>query len=215
MAGAEAYALELRGISKRFGVVQALDGVDLVLRRGEVHALVGENGAGKSTLIQITAGVYQPDEGHIRLDGRDARFSTPAEAEAAGISVVYQELSLVPDLDVAENIYLHREPRRGRVFLDGRQLYHRCAELMEGLGLEIDPRAQVSSLSVAQRQLVEIAKALSRDADVVDLRRADRFARVSRGGAPLRHHQPPAGQRKSHRSTSRTGSTRSSRSATW
>ncbi len=166
-AGAAAYALELRGISKRFGVVQALDGVDLVLRRGEVHALVGENGAGKSTLIQIAAGVYPPDAGRIRLNGRDARFSTPAEAEAAGISVVYQELSLVPDLDVAQNVYLHREPRRGRVFLDGGQLYRRCGELLEHLGLEIDPRARTSSLSVAQRQLVEIAKALSRDAHMV------------------------------------------------
>jgi ABC-type sugar transport system ATPase subunit len=167
LAREAAARLELRGISKRFGVVQAVDGVDLVLLPGEVHALVGENGAGKSTLIQIAAGVYQPDGGQIRLDGHAVRFSSPAEAEAAGVSVVYQELSLVPDLDVAENIFLHREPRRGRVFLDNRSLHQRCAALLDELGLEIDPRARVSSLSVAQRQLVEIAKALSRDADVV------------------------------------------------
>jgi ABC-type sugar transport system ATPase subunit len=165
--GAAFTAFELRGISKRFGVVQAVDEVDLSLRPGEVHALVGENGAGKSTLIQIAAGVYQPDRGQIRLDGRDVRFSTPAEAEAAGVSVVYQELSLVPDLDVAQNIYLHREPRRARVFLDNRQLHQRCGELLRELGIQIEPSAQVSRLSVAQRQLVEIAKALSRDARVV------------------------------------------------
>ena len=121
--------LELRGISKRFGVVLAVDGVDLVLRPGEVHALVGENGAGKSTLIQIAAGVYRPDRGKLIRDGREVRFTTPAEAQAVGISVVYQELSLVPDLDVAQNIYLHREPRRGRLFIDGPRLYQRCRNL--------------------------------------------------------------------------------------
>jgi ribose transport system ATP-binding protein len=160
-------ALQLRGISKRFGVVQAVDGVDLDLRRGEVHALVGENGAGKSTLIQIVSGVYRPDSGTILLDGSEVRFATPGEAEAAGISVVYQELSLVPDLDVAENIYLHREPRRARFFLDNTRLHQQCQRYLDELGIGIDARAQVSRLSVAQRQLVEIAKALSRDADVV------------------------------------------------
>jgi rhamnose transport system ATP-binding protein len=159
--------LELRGISKRFGVVQALDGVDLALEPGHVHALVGENGAGKSTLIHIAAGGYQPDEGTITLRGQQTRFATPAQAEAAGISVVYQELSLVPDLDVAENIYLHREPRRARVFLDNARMHRDCAAYLAELGLDIDPGAPVAMLSVAQRQLVEIAKALSRDADVV------------------------------------------------
>ncbi len=160
-------ALELRGISKRFGVVQAVDSVDLVLRPGEVHALVGENGAGKSTLIGIAAGVYQPDGGQLLLRDRAIRFSTPAAAEAAGVSVVYQELSLVPDLDVAENIYLHREPRRARLFLDNARLHARCGAHLESLGIDIDPRAHVATLSVAQRQLIEIAKALSRDASVV------------------------------------------------
>jgi rhamnose transport system ATP-binding protein len=160
-------ALHLRGISKRFGVVQAVDGVDLVLRSGEVHGLIGENGAGKSTLIQIASGVYRPDSGEILLRGERVEFSAPVEAEAAGISVVYQELSLVPDLDVAENVYLHREPRRARVFLDNVRLHGQCQAYLRDLGIDIDAHALVSTLSVAQQQLVEIAKALSRDADVV------------------------------------------------
>jgi len=148
-------------------VVHALSGVDLDIRAGEVHALVGENGAGKSTLIAICAGVHQPDRGEIALRGRPVRFGGPADAEASGISVVYQELSLISDLDVAQNIYLHREPRRGRVFLDGGALYAQCRDLLRRVEVDVDPHARVSSLSVAQRQLVEIAKALSRDAAVV------------------------------------------------
>ena len=159
--------LELRGLAKAFGVVRALDGVDLVVRGGEVHALVGENSAGKSTLIAIAAGVHQPDRGEIVLRGTPVRFGGPADAEANGISVVYQELSLIGDLDVAQNIYLHREPRRGRVFLDPGRLYTQCGGLLERLGVHVDPRARVSALSVAQRQLVEIAKALSREAALV------------------------------------------------
>ena len=160
-------ALELRGISKRFGVVQALDGVDLALQPGKVHALVGENGAGKSTLIGIAAGVYQPDAGSIAIGGTRLEAPTPAQAEDAGVSVVYQELSLVPDLDVAENIYLRREPRRARLFLDNRRLHAHATNHLTSLGIEIDADAPVASLSVAQRQLIEIAKALSRDGDVI------------------------------------------------
>ena len=159
--------LQLRDIARSFGVVHALSGVDLDIRAGEVHALVGENGAGKSTLIAICAGVHQPDRGEIALRGRPVRFGGPADAEASGISVVYQELSLISDLDVAQNIYLHREPRRGRVFLDGGALYAQCRDLLRRVEVDVDPHARVSSLSVAQRQLVEIAKALSRDAAVV------------------------------------------------
>ena len=168
--GPEPVVLELRGIRKAFGVVQALGGVDLALRGGEVHALVGENGAGKSTLIQIMSGVYRPDAGEIAIGGIPARFSGPLDAETAGISVVYQELSLIPELDVAQNVYLHREPRRlGGSILDRGALYRRCGELLGEVGVDIDPRARVRDLSVAQRQLVEIAKALSRDADFVVL----------------------------------------------
>ncbi|MCY7420092.1 MAG: sugar ABC transporter ATP-binding protein [Chloroflexi bacterium] len=159
--------LALCDIHKSFGVVHALSGVDLDVRAGEVHALVGENGAGKSTLIAIAAGVHQPDAGEVVVRGTAIRFRGPADAEANGISVVYQELSLIGDLDVAQNVYLHREPRRGRVFLDGGALYAQCRDLLRRVEVDIDPRARVSSLSVAQRQLVEIAKALSRDAAVV------------------------------------------------
>ncbi len=159
--------LSLRDITKSFGVVHALDGVAMEIRSGEVHALVGENGAGKSTLIAIAAGVHQPDRGVITLRDVPVRFSGPAEAEASGISVVYQELSLIGDLDVAQNIYLHREPRRAGIVLDARALYARCRALLERVEVDIDPHARVSALSVAQRQLVEIAKALSRDAGLV------------------------------------------------
>ncbi|MEZ4596061.1 MAG: sugar ABC transporter ATP-binding protein [Chloroflexota bacterium] len=158
--------LELRGVSKSFGVVRALQDVDLALRAGSVHALVGENGAGKSTCIAIAAGVQRPDAGTVMVRGRAVRFAGPADAEAAGVSVVYQEQSLVPDLDVAQNVYLHREPRRGP-FLDPGRLYRECATHLDALGIPIDARAPVRSLSVAQRQLVEIAKALSRDASLV------------------------------------------------
>ncbi len=158
--------VELRGITKSFGVIRALDGVDLVLRPGSVHALVGENGAGKSTCIGIIAGVHQPDRGTILVRGEPTRFAGPAAAEAAGVSVVYQEQSLVPDLDVAQNIYLHREPRRGP-FLDPGRLYRMCGAHLDALGIPIDAKAPVRGLTVAQRQLIEIAKALSRDASLV------------------------------------------------
>ena len=163
-------SLELRGIRKAFGVVQALGGVDLVLHRGEVHALVGENGAGKSTLIAVMAGVYHPDAGQLLVSGAPVRFGGPRDAEAAGVSVVYQELSLIPELDVAQNIYLHREPRRlGGVVLDARAMYRQCEAFLAEVGINLDPRARVAGLSVAQRQLAEIAKALSREAAIVVL----------------------------------------------
>jgi ABC-type sugar transport system ATPase subunit len=158
--------IELRGIRKAFGVVQAVRGVDLSFHAAEVHALVGENGAGKSTIIQIMSGVFRPDSGQILVRGTPMRFGSPAHAEAAGVSVVYQELSLVPDLDVAQNIYLHREPRRGPL-LDTSRLYAQCRASLRDNEIHLDPHARVASLSVAQRQLVEIAKALSRDAGLV------------------------------------------------
>lgn len=158
--------IELRGVAKAFGIVRALDGVDLAVRPGSVHALVGENGAGKSTCIGIIAGVHRPDAGTVLVRGTPTRFAGPAAAEAAGISVVYQEQSLVPDLDVAQNIYLHREPRRGP-FLDTRRLYRDCTAHLERLAIPVAARAPVRGLSVAERQLVEIAKALSRDASLI------------------------------------------------
>jgi ABC-type sugar transport system ATPase subunit len=155
--------LEVRGIRKTFGGNVALDGVDLSCRRGEVHALVGENGAGKSTLIQVLTGVHRADEGEILVEGRPAHFRNPRDAEEASISAVYQELSLIEELDVAQNVYLHREPRRWKWFLARKALYTRCADLLRSLHIDVDPRAPVASLSLARRQLVELAKALFRE----------------------------------------------------
>ena len=158
--------LRLDGISKSFAGNRVLDGVDLECRPGEVQALLGANGAGKSTLIQIITGVYKPDAGEVWLDGEPVRFSRPDEAKRAGIASVYQELSLIDELDVAHNIYLATEPRRGWL-IDRPRLYRQCEQLLGELGISLDPRAEVGSLSVARQQLVELAKALALDARIV------------------------------------------------
>jgi len=165
---AETPVLEARGIRKRFGGVVALKGIDVSFRAGEIHAVVGENGAGKSTLNAILTGVYPPDEGTILIRGQETQFGSPGDAERAGIAAVYQELSLIEELDVASNVLLHHEPRRWGPILDRRQLYERCRDILESLGiLSINPRAPVWALSVADRQLVELARALSRQARFV------------------------------------------------
>ena len=158
--------LSLRGIVKRFPGVLALAGVDFDLRRGEIHALVGENGAGKSTLMKIIAGMIQPDEGVIRLDGQVRRFQHVLEAQEAGIAFIHQELCLAPHLSVAENIFLAREPMRGP-FVDRTRLNADARVLLERLRVDLSPGAPVKSLSVAQQQMVEIAKALSLNARVL------------------------------------------------
>ena len=160
----------MRSITKSFPGVRALDGVSLDLNAGEIHALVGENGAGKSTLIKILAGVYQNPEydGEIILDGTERRFANVRDAEQAGIAVIYQELSLVKDLSVAENIFLGREPRRFGV-INWEELYGRAQKLLADLHLAIGPRTPVRNLGIGQQQLVEIAKALSQDARIVVL----------------------------------------------
>jgi ribose transport system ATP-binding protein len=158
--------LRLDGISKSFAGNRVLDGVDLECRPGEVQALLGANGAGKSTLIQIITGVYKPDAGEVWLDGEPVRFSRPDEAKRAGIASVYQELSLIDELDVAHNIYLATEPRSGWL-IDRPRLYRQCEQLLGELGIALDPRAEVGSLSVARQQLVELAKALALDARIV------------------------------------------------
>ena len=158
--------LRLDGITKRFLTVAALQGVSFDLRRGEVHAVCGENGAGKSTLMKVITGELQPDEGHMVYKGRPTRFATTREAQAAGIAMIHQELNLVPHLSVAENIYLAREPKRGW-FIDRQVLRANSARCLARLGVDIDPGASVRALSVAQRQMVEIAKALSLDAEVL------------------------------------------------
>ena len=158
--------LALVGLTKRFPGVLALDSVGFELRRGEVHAICGENGAGKSTLMKVLSGLYQPDEGTIVFKGEARRFATPLQAQAAGIAMIHQELNLVPHLSVAENIYLAREPRKGW-FVDRERLRADAQRCLDRLGVHISPSATVSSLSVAQQQMVEIAKALSLDAEVL------------------------------------------------
>jgi ABC-type sugar transport system ATPase subunit len=162
--------LEMRQITKSFPGVRALDGVSLDLNKGEIHALVGENGAGKSTLIKILAGVYPHPEygGEITLDGSARHFANVRESENAGIAVIYQELSLVKDLSVAENIFLGREPRRFGI-INWEKLYSRAKGLLNDLHLAIDPLTPVRNLGIGQQQLVEIAKALSQDARIVVL----------------------------------------------
>ncbi|HEX6012143.1 MAG TPA: sugar ABC transporter ATP-binding protein [Geminicoccaceae bacterium] len=153
--------LELRGIAKRYGGVRALEGVDFACRPGSIHAVLGENGAGKSTLIKIISGVVQPDEGEILLAGDAVRFSGPSDANRAGIVAIFQELSLVPDLSVADNICLSNPPRRFGL-IDGRAQRRRAAELLDRLGCrDLEPRARVKDLPLSRRQLVEIAKALA------------------------------------------------------
>ncbi|MGD9526196.1 sugar ABC transporter ATP-binding protein [Pseudonocardia sp.] len=153
-------AVEMRGIRKSFGKVEVLRGVDLDVRRGEVHALLGGNGAGKSTLMKILRGVHQPDGGEIVLDGAAVRLRTPSDATAAGIGMVFQEFSLVPTMTVAQNVFLGREPRRWGV-IDDRRLVRDTADVLDRMGVRLDPRATVGSLPVGYRQLTEIAKALS------------------------------------------------------
>src|SRR6201991_3814086 len=159
--------LALHGVSKSFGAVAALRDVDLELRAGEAHALVGENGAGKSTLVRILAGVHPPDTGTMELDGEPVRFSGPADARAAGIAVIYQEPTLFPDLSVAENIFMGRQPLRGLRRIDGTEMRRRAVELFARLGVQLDPDRPARGLSIADQQLVEIAKALSFDARVL------------------------------------------------
>jgi ribose transport system ATP-binding protein len=160
-------ALELRGIRKAFPGVQALDGVDLVLRPGEIHALVGENGAGKSTLLKIITGVYRADEGTMRVQGEERRFHSPRESIQAGIGVVHQERNLIPKFSVAENITLEQPPVRGGQWIDRSRMKEEASKWLELLRVPIDPETTVERLSVAQRQLVEIAKALSLESRIL------------------------------------------------
>jgi len=161
-----AVLLKLEGVSKEFPGVKALSGVSFDLRAGEVHAVCGENGAGKSTLMKIISGVYQPNSGSITFKGEPVQFASTLQSEAAGIAIIHQELNLVPHLTVAENIYLAREPRRG-FLVDRKRLVADAKRCLDRLGVDIDPNVQVRTLSVAQCQMVEIAKALSLDATVL------------------------------------------------
>lgn len=161
--------LKLEGISKTFPGVRALHNVHMEVRRGEVHALLGENGAGKSTLMKILSGAYTRDSGEIYWEGRPIEIRTPKEAQDLGIGIIYQEFNLVPQLSIAENVWISREPFRHRrlQWLDWKEMRRRTQVLLDELHLPLDPKRPVAGLGVAQQQMVEIAKALSLDAKLL------------------------------------------------
>ena len=159
--------LSLRDASKSFGAVQAIVHGSIDLAGGEAHALVGENGAGKSTLVKILAGVYQPDTGSLFIDGSPVLLHGPADAQTAGIAVIYQEPTLFPDLSVEENIFMGRQPMRSGRRIDRRLMRAEAMALFERLGVRLDPGRVCRGLSIADQQIVEIGKALSLNARVI------------------------------------------------
>lgn len=161
--------VELSGIAKQFGSVYALRNVELTLYPGEVHALLGENGAGKSTLVKMLAGIHRPDAGTFKVHGEAVELHTPTQSRELGIAVVHQEPMLFPDLDVAENVFMGRHPRDRFNRIDWRLMYREVEELLASLDVSISSHAPVKGLSVAEKQLVEIAKALSLQARVLVL----------------------------------------------
>jgi rhamnose transport system ATP-binding protein len=163
----QAPLLSLHGATKSFGAVIALSDGTIEIRPGEIHALVGENGAGKSTLVKILAGVHQPDAGDFTVNGTPVSFRSPADSKAAGISVIYQEPTLFPDLTVAENIFIGRQPRGRLGLIDRPAMRAQARELFARLGVPIDPDRIADGLSIADQQIIEIAKAISLDASVL------------------------------------------------
>src|SRR5919106_3346978 len=161
--------LEMHGITKRYPGVLANDGIDLDVRPGEIHALLGENGAGKSTLMNILYGLAVPDAGEILLDGKQVEVGSPHDAIRRGISMVHQHFMLVPVMSVADNILLGEEPMAGPIFIDRAQAHRRLQELGRAFGWEVDPDERVGSLSVGWQQRVEILKALYRNARILVL----------------------------------------------
>jgi len=159
--------LSLEHAYKSFGAVHAVEDGDIELFGGEVHGLVGENGAGKSTLVKILAGVYRPDGGRLRLDGEDAIFDNAKQSQAAGIAIIFQEPTLFPDLSVAENIFVGMQPLKRLRRIDGRRMRREAAAVFEQLGVRLDPERLARGLSIADQQLVEIAKALTTNARVI------------------------------------------------
>ena len=157
----------MEGINKSFPGVQALDDCHFDLRFGEVHALCGENGAGKSTLMKVLAGIYQPDAGGIRIKGVEVDIPTPRAARDLGISIIHQELSLMRHLTVAQNVFIGREPRKSKLFLDEDRINQLTRELLSRLNINLDPRTKVGDLTVAMQQMVEIARALSLNTEVL------------------------------------------------
>lgn len=161
------YVLELTGICKSFPGVKALDGVNLKIEKGKVHALMGENGAGKSTLMKIIDGIYQPDAGTIRMYGQEIKIHGPRDAIAKGISMIHQELNPVPHMTIAENIFLGREMKKSLGFVDRDRMRKETEKLLKRLDFDFDPSQKIGELSVAGMQMIEIAKAVSCDAKVI------------------------------------------------
>lgn len=161
------YILELKDITKTFPGVKALDKVQFKLKKGEIHALMGENGAGKSTFIKVITGVHRPDEGNIYLNGEEVKFLNPADASKRGIAAIYQHVTCYPHLSVAENIFIGHEITTGFRSIDWKQMKKRSKELLDMIGTNISPTEEMGLLSVAQQQMVEIAKALSMNAEII------------------------------------------------
>jgi len=162
-------ALQLHKLTKSFPGVLALDNVDFSLKEGEIHALVGENGAGKTTLIKVVAGIYKPDEGQVSLFEKEIDIKNPNEARSLGISIIHQERNLIPELSVAENIFLDRYPKTRFGTIDWERLYQNAREIIQQLDLDIDVRISASNISIANQQLIEIANALSLDPKILIL----------------------------------------------
>ena len=156
----ERIIMEARGITKTFPGVRALDKVDFELKAGETHILLGENGAGKSTLMKILSGAYAPDEGEVYLDGQKVKVFDPRVAQRMGVNIIYQEFNLIPYMNVAQNIFLGRFPRRYG-FIDHRKMHGDAATLLGSLNMNVDTHALIADLTTAEQQMVEVAKALS------------------------------------------------------
>ena len=191
------YLLEVEGVRKEFPGVLALDNVQFRLKRGTVHALMGENGAGKSTLMKIIAGIYTPDTGTFRLRGKEIRLDVPLDALENGIAMIHQELNLMPSMTVAENIWIRREPKNRFGFVDHGEMHRKTADLFERLNIDIDPEVKVGKLTVANRQMVEIAKAVSYESDVLIMDEPTSALTEREVDAPVHDHSRPraAGQR--------------------
>lgn len=158
--------LEMKNITKTFPGVKALDKVNFSLEKGEVHALLGENGAGKSTLMKVLNGIHKRDEGEIIVKGQPVEFEGTKEAQNAGLAIIHQELELIPYLNVAENIYLGREDKNG-LFINYKKLYQKTQDVLDMLGVDIDPKAKIIDLNIGSQQMVEIAKAVSQNAEIL------------------------------------------------
>lgn len=162
------YVVEMRNVSKAFPGVKALDGVHLRVKSGEIHALMGENGAGKSTLMKILNGLHQPDTGEIYFLGKRQKIDSPSKALSMGLAMIYQELNPINDMNVAENIFMGREPmKKGNLFIDFKEMYKQAKVLLNDYGMDISPKKKMRRLSTAQKQMIEIIKAVSLNAKVI------------------------------------------------